>query len=185
MKTGSFSHMKKGFILLLVVVCASLAATSVFAQTQATAPMNVNAVKGSGFTVSVVSDVDFGTVNASGTYPEVTPGAFTVQGSNGVAYQIGIDGGAHTTAFGWRRVDFSGNQMGYDLTRDAARTLVWGTTGLIGAVAVPYTNGAGNGTYAATGTGAVQNYSVYGILSVAGTEPDGTYTDTVNVIVEW
>ena len=178
MKTGSFTLMKKCFILLLVVVCVSLAATSVFAA-QTTSTMKVSATKGGSFTMSVSSDLDFGTV-ASGTYSELTSGAFSVTGTTGMNYQIGIDAGLYVS--GSRRVNSAGNMMYYILFGDAAHTVYWGTSGLVTPPASPYGDPTRSGL---TATGAAQSFNVYGRLTALMTDPDGVYTDTVTIIAEW
>lgn len=133
------------------------------------------------FTVSATVDkrcnvsasaLDFGT---TGLLTAATPGTSTigVQCSAGAAYTVGLDaglnGGGNINA---RRMVLGTGAVGYQLYSNATRTTVWGNT-------------TGSNTVAGSGTGATQNYTVYGLVPAQTTPAAGTYQDTITVTVTY
>lgn len=82
--------------------------------------------------------------------------------TSGTAYQIGLDAGqgaGATTAA--RLMTQGGETVGYQLFRDAARTLNWGDT-------------LGADTFGSVGTGTPQTFSVFGRVPPQPTPATGT-----------
>jgi spore coat protein U-like protein len=96
-----------------------------------------------------------------------------VQCTNTTPYNIGLDVGTGTGAtVGVRKLTSGGATVNYTLYSDSGRTTVWGNT-------------VGTDTVAASGSGAAQNYTVYGRVPSQTTPAPGTYTDTVTVTVTY
>jgi spore coat protein U-like protein len=60
----------------------------------------------------------------------------------------------------------AGNMLGYFLYQNVGRTTVWGNT-------------VGTAPSSVAGTGAPQNFTVYGAVTGGQNVPTGSYTDTV------
>jgi spore coat protein U-like protein len=90
-----------------------------------------------------------------------------------VTYRIEIDaGGGNAGSFSPRRMTAGGYGLGYNLFRDASRTLIWG-------------NGTG-GTSAHTGICATTCVlTVYGRLFGGQSAPAGAYSDTVTLTLDF
>jgi spore coat protein U-like protein len=96
-----------------------------------------------------------------------------VQCTNTTTYNIGLDAGTGSGAtVAVRKMTSGGATVNYSLYSDAARTTVWGDT-------------IGTNTVAATGNGAVQNYTIYGRIPPQTTPAPATYTDTITVTVTY
>lgn len=93
-----------------------------------------------------------------------------VQCSNGVAWQVGLGDGTHASG-ATRRMAGPGGFVTYELYRNSARTQRWGT--------------AAGSTVIGSGTGGVQNLTVYGRVAPQATPAAGTYTDTVVVSITY
>lgn len=93
-----------------------------------------------------------------------------VQCSNGVSYQVGLGNGNHASG-ATRRMAGGGGFVTYELYRDNARTLRWGS--------------AAGSTVLGTGSGGAQNLTVYGRVAAQVTPAAGTYTDTIVVSVTY
>ncbi len=91
--------------------------------------------------------------------------------TSGSVIKIGLNAGTGTGATVTNRKMTSGsNTLLYTLYQDSARTVNWGNT-------------PGTDTVNSTGTGAAQNFTVYGMIPANQTAPIGTYTDTITVTV--
>jgi spore coat protein U-like protein len=93
----------------------------------------------------------------------------------GTPYTIALDAGTGSEAtVAERRMTGSeaGQQLSYSLYSNSARTSVWGTT-------------TGTDTVAGTGTGLVQNLSVYGRVPAGQLAAPGAYTDTVTATLTY
>jgi spore coat protein U-like protein len=96
-----------------------------------------------------------------------------VQCTNTTTYNIGLDAGTGAGAtVAVRKMTSGGATVNYSLYSDAGRTTVWGDT-------------IGTNTVAATGNGAVQNYTIYGRIPPQTTPAPATYTDTITVTVTY
>lgn len=88
-------------------------------------------------------------------------------------YHVRIDGGlAGGTTAAPRMMNLGANKVSYDLYRDAARSLYWGSTDSAN-------------TLDATGTAAAIGHTVYGRIPPQASQPPGTYTDTVVVVISF
>jgi len=116
--------------------------------------------------------LDFGT---PGLLTSAVPSTSSigVQCASGVAYNVGLDGGLHSgNSINARKMVLGANSVAYQLYRDSGRTAVWGNT-------------VNTNTVSGTGTGSIQNLTVYGQVPAQTTPPAGTYTDTVVVSVTY
>ncbi|WP_416760803.1 spore coat U domain-containing protein [Roseateles sp. So40a] len=88
-----------------------------------------------------------------------------------VALSAGVNAGGITNFLN-RKMANGAYTLAYQLYVDNGYTQVWG-------------NGTGSSVYSGTGSGGLQNVTIYGrIPSLTGTVP-GTYTDTVTVTVTY
>lgn len=111
------------------------------------------------------------TTLAFGTYAGVQLDAssiVTVTCTKSTTYNVGLDAGLG----GGRRLQQGGSRLNYTLSRDAARSLNWGTS-------------VGVDTQAGTGTGTAQNLTVYGRIAANLLKTPGAYTDTITVTVTY
>jgi spore coat protein U-like protein len=112
---------------------------------------------------------------AFGTYSEAQIDAtstITTDCNSGSAYNIGLNAGTASGAtVTTRRMSGPGGALlNYSLFSDAGRTLNWGNT-------------VGTDTVPSTGTGAAQNFTVFGRLPGSQFVTTGAYTDTITVTV--
>src|SRR5215471_16491911 len=120
------------------------------------------------------NQVAFG--NYSGSVINVTA-TITVQcDTAGTAFQIGLNAGTTPGSTTTNRMMYGGtggtNKLGYQLFRDAARTLNWGNTSGTDTF---------SGTIAAANT--AQNYTVYARMPANEVSPTGSYTDSIGIAV--
>jgi len=122
-------------------------------------------------TVAVAGTLAFGTVQDTATATAQT--TFTVTATNAWPYSISLDGGANYNAGSsqsFMKDGSSQNAREYVLYQDASRSNVWGPAG---------TNVTG-----LTGSGAPQNYTIYGsLLAAAGTT--GAISDITTITVTY
>ena len=86
---------------------------------------------------------------------------------------MGLSAGGGTGAtVAVRKMTSGANTVNYTLYRDAARTLVWGTT-------------IGTDTVTGTGNAANQAITIYARTPTQTVPPPGTYTDTVTVTITY
>jgi spore coat protein U-like protein len=91
--------------------------------------------------------------------------------TSGLPFAISLNGGLTNAAPAERKMTNGTHAITYGLFRDSARSQPWGSaTGLLAA---------------GTGSGIVQNLTVYGRVPVQTTPPAGTYSDTVVVTVTY
>jgi spore coat protein U-like protein len=100
--------------------------------------------------------------------------ALGVQCTNTTPFNVGLSPGAGSGATVANRLmtGTASATVGYSVYRDAGHTQVWGVT-------------SGTDTLASTGTGAVQNFNIYGEVSVQSTPAPGSYTDTLAVTITY
>jgi len=116
------------------------------------------------------TDLDFGVKGVLST-------AITGQSSLGVtctqgaSWSVVLDGGAAGNSAARKMASAAGDTVTYNLYRDAARTLVWGSS-----IAQQATG---------TGTGASQNLPVYGSVPVQTTPRPGVYSDRVVATIRY
>jgi spore coat protein U-like protein len=93
--------------------------------------------------------------------------------SNTTPYNIGLDAGTATGAtVTTRKMTNGANTVSYSLYRDSSRSQNWGNT-------------IGTDTASGTGSGAAQNYTVYGRVPPQTTPTPAAYSDTVTVTVTY
>jgi len=173
-------HLKRlnGRLLGLTVASAlSLAASSGVQAGTATSSLSVTATVSANCTITT-QPVAFGAYDpivANATNPLDGTGTVTVTCTNGSAATITLDQGADpaggsSDAAPLRQMKDSGTDvLAYSLYQDTARTTVWGNT-------------TGTGV-AVTGTGAVDNVTVYGAVAAGQNVPATSYSDTVTATV--
>lgn len=114
------------------------------------------------------TDMEFGTATTLNTARQATS-TITVNCLSGAPYQVGLSAGSGAGAsINSRRMTRVGGteQATYQLYRNAARTLVWGTT-------------LNTDTVTGVGNGSNQSLPVYGLVPVQTTPAPGNYLDTV------
>jgi spore coat protein U-like protein len=116
----------------------------------------------------------FGNYTPSNGTPNDAGSTVNVTCNNGSAYTIALDAGATAGATVAARAMTSGaNSLSYALYTTAGRTTVWGD-GALSTV-----------TQGGTGSGAQQNFTVYGRIPVNQYVPAGSYSDTVTVTLTY
>jgi spore coat protein U-like protein len=152
---------------------AALAPAPAFAATTSTT-LNVDATVTANCSVSS-SALSFGNVNPLSGSDVDAAGGISVTCTSGTDWEAtaGVGSGSGAS-FADRRMTSGANLLSYNIYTDAARANVWGDgTG-------------GTATIADTGTGAVQNVTVYGRVPSGQTSvPPGGYADTVAVTVTY
>jgi spore coat protein U-like protein len=113
-------------------------------------------------------------ISANATAPLNGTGKVAVTCTKGTtAATITLDQGLYpnggSAALPQRQMANGGNRLSYALFRDAARTNVWSTTGV-----------SPLGT-----TGLEEQFDVYGTVAAGQNVPTGTYTDTVQAIINF
>jgi spore coat protein U-like protein len=164
-----FNINKNRIIAATLAVAVMTSGAPVYAATS-TGALVVTATVLASCTV-VGSTVAFG--NYTSTQVDQT-GNIAVLCTNGTSYTIGLDAGAGTGATtSVRKMTGSlGGNLNYALYRDSGRTSNWGST-------------IGTDTQAGTGSGLLQNLTVYGRIASAQTPLAGVYTDTVTVTLTY
>lgn len=114
--------------------------------------------------------LDFGTHGVLSSNVDSTS-TISVTCTTNAPYDIGLDGGTSGNVNARTMVN-GGDDVGYQLYQEAARTTIWGDT-------------VGTDTLASTGTGSEQQFTVYGRVPAQTTPPAATYNDTVTVTVTY
>jgi spore coat protein U domain-containing protein, fimbrial subunit CupE1/2/3/6 len=122
-----------------------------------------------------VGTMNFGRMLAPGSM--AGSGNVVVNCVNTTPYQVALDAGAHLSA-GKRNLANGANLISYELYQDAAKTVVWGDSGLAG------TYPAGT-PLSGVGTGVNQTLTVYGSLTSGALQIPGGYRDNVSVSVTY
>ncbi len=134
-------------------------------------------------TAAAATNVDFGTAASTTAIPTLGQGSVTAQCSALTPYTIALNAGANAGTAGdvtTRRMKntdaavTANNYVGYQLYRDAAHSLVWGST-------------TGTNTQAGIGTGLAVPYIVYGqILNLStNNAAAGNYLDTITATITY
>lgn len=150
-----------------------LAASSASHAGTATSNLSVTATVSANCTITT-APVAFGAydpIATNATNPLDGTGTVTVTCTNGSAATITLGQGADpaagsTDAAPLRQMKDTGTDaLAYSLYQDSDRTIAWGNTGATGV--------------AETGTGLVQNVTVYGAVPAGQNVPAASYSDTV------
>ncbi len=122
--------------------------------------------------INSTQTLDFGTQGVLTANVPATS-VIAVQCTNTTPFNIGLDVGTGAGAtVAVRKMTSGGATVNYSLYSDAGHTTVWGNT-------------IATDTVASTGTGAAQNFTVFGLVPPQTTPAPGTYTDTVTVTVTY
>ena len=133
----------------VLVACFVIAAGDPLDAATSTSTMTVQMTITATCTVNSASALNFGTQGILSTNVDQTS-TIQVTCTNTTPYNIGLDAGTGSGAtVAVRKLTSGGATVNYSLYSDTGRTTVWGTT-------------IGTDTVAATGSGAAQNYTVYG-----------------------
>jgi spore coat protein U-like protein len=149
---------------LLQTMSDSLAAT-------ATSTFTVQVTIVANCTVNSASTMNFGS-NGVLTADVPQTSTLAVQCTDTTPYNIGLDKGANGASVAVRQMKSGSATVNYSLYTDSGHTTVWGNT-------------VSTDTVSATGNGASQSYTVYGLVPAQTTPAPGTYTDTVTVTVTY
>jgi spore coat protein U-like protein len=116
-------------------------------------------------------DLIFGTVNDFLTHNYDSTSMIHVTCVTGTQYKVGLDNGQHANV-NTRRMQGPGGYVSYELYQDSGRTVRWGNT-------------PGTDTEPGSGSGTMQNLTVYGRVPPQSTPAAGNYSDTVTVTVTY
>jgi spore coat protein U-like protein len=159
----------------VVALSAALAALTVALRGQAftaTAGMPVR-MEVIGSCIVAASDLDFGTYFAAGTMASLGQTDLQLRCPSGFAVEISLDAG---TSGGRNRrqmiADSGRGTLDYDLYQDAGRTIPWGDR-------------SGRDTLELTATGEPQSIPVYGEIPAGQRATEGSYSDTITVLVQF
>ena len=123
-------------------------------------------------TINSAGTLNFGSVGLLSANTDQTS-TIQVTCTNTTPYNIGLDAGTGTGAtVATRKLTSGSKTINYTLYSDSGRTTVWGNT-------------ISSNTVAATGSGAAQNYTVYGRTPAQTTPAPGSYSDTITVTVTY
>jgi spore coat protein U-like protein len=117
------------------------------------------------------TDINFGSQGLLAANVDTT-GSLSVTCTAGTAYNVGLDDGHQAAGPTGRAMALGAHTVGYGLYRDAARSLVWGST-------------VGTNTAGGTGTGSAQPLAVYARVPPQATPPAGAYADIIVVTVTY
>lgn len=139
----------------------------------ATGQFNVTITIQSNCVVQSATDLAFGNAGVI-TANLDAQSTISVQCTNTTPYTVGINAGngAGATLAARKMTGPAAATVTYSVYRDAARTLVWGTT-------------VGTDTVAGTGNGNAQPITVYGRVPPQAAPAAGGYTDTLTVTVTY
>ena len=122
--------------------------------------------------IQATTNLAFGTDGVIDANVDATS-TFDVQCTNTTPYTVALNAGAGTGATtSVRKMTLSGATIDYGLYRDAGRSQNWG-------------NNTGTDTAAGTGSGAVQQSTIYGRVPPQTTPAPGLYQDTIQITVTY
>lgn len=118
------------------------------------------------------NNLSFGNAGSLANNVDATT-SISVQCSNGLPYEVGLNAGNGAGAtVSDRKMTLGGASVSYALYSNSTRTMNWGNT-------------AGTDAVGGIGTGAVQSLTVYGRVPSQSTPAPGTYNDTIVVTVTY
>lgn len=124
-------------------------------------------------TIDAATDLDFGNVPGLIDANHDQASTITMTCTNRTAWNVALDEGQNASGTVRRmRMDGGDRHVAYELYRDSARTLRWGTS-------------PGGDTLEGTGTGNPQNVTVHGRVPAGQSVPAGTYRDTITITVTY
>lgn len=159
--------------LFLIMATAALAFAAIAARAAtATATFQSQITILADCQVVTTNTLNFGSVGVLTANVDATA-LFSIQCTSGTTYAIGLNAG--TTAGGTtatRRMTNGGVNVSYQMFSNAGRTTNWG-------------NVVATDTVAGTGTGAAEDFTIYGRVPVQTTPAPAVYTDTVTITVTY
>ena len=121
---------------------------------------------------TTATNLNFGSIGSLAANVDGTS-TLTVTCASGTPYSIGLGAGNAPGATVTTRAMTNGaTTVGYSLYSNSGRTTNWGNT-------------VGTDTVSGTGSGAGQNYTVYGRIPAQATPAPATYSDTIVVTVTY
>lgn len=114
----------------------------------------------------------FGSYDPTSATATTSTSVISVTCTSAAPYNVGLDKGANGSSVTARLLKTGANTLPYSLYSDASYTVNWGNT-------------VGTDTVTGTGSGILQNVTVYGRIPAAAAVPAGAYTDTVTVTVTY
>jgi spore coat protein U-like protein len=117
------------------------------------------------------SDIDFGSQGLLVANIDLN-GGLSVKCTFGTTYAVGLDDGHQNAGPSGRAMSLGANKVGYNLYRDPARSLVWGST-------------VATNTVGGTGSGGSQPLTFYARVPPQITPPAGIYADVIVVTVTY
>jgi len=141
-----------------------------------TVPFTVTAPVVNNCTISTSQNMAFSGAGSASLLNNPIDAAATlaVRCTNNDAYRIRLNGGTNgTVAQRYMRRSGGTERIAYSLYTDSARTLPWGD------------GSAGTTSYTSVGTGNVQTVTVYGRVPAQAAPTPGSYTDTVQAVIEF
>jgi spore coat protein U-like protein len=162
----------KSSMIAGIVSVGALIPTIVNAQTASTQFTVQITISGS-CQINSATNMDFGAPGVLSANKEVNS-VITVQCTNTTPFNIGLNAGSGASATVTNRLmtGTGGATVAYSLYQTAAHDTVWGNT-------------VGTNTVSGTGTGAAQQYTVYGRVFPQNTPAPGVYTDTVTATITY
>jgi spore coat protein U-like protein len=153
-------------VIVLGIACRAIAATD-------SATFQVQIEIQAACEIAATNDLDFGTHGVLSASIDVAT-TVDVQCTNTTPYSLRLNQGVGIGASVTSRLMTGpgGVTIAYSLYTDAGRTIVWGDTPIVDAVA-----GVGNGS--------VQSYQIYGRVPAQATPVHGSFADTVTATVEF
>lgn len=118
-------------------------------------------------------DLMFGSYTAGSPTPLTATSTIQVTCTNGLAYNVSLDGGSTANSVTARAMTDGSNNLAYALYTSNAYGTIWGD-GTLPTARVP-----------GTGTGGAQSLTVYGRIGSGQFVPAGSYSDTITVSVDY
>lgn len=160
-------------IAFAAAVAWALSAVPGLSQTAVNSSFNVQITITASCQINSAGALSFGSSGVIGANIDAQS-TIVVQCTNGTPFNLGLGAGTGTGATVTNRLMTgpSSATVGYSLYTTAARSTVWGNT-------------IGTDTQTGTGTGAAQNFIVYGRVPAQTTPGAGAYSDTVAVTLTY
>jgi spore coat protein U-like protein len=158
---------------------AALLALTGNAALAATATGNLSVTATVSNTCSVgTSSIDFGAYNTISGSALSGAGSVKVTCTTGTSYSVELGTGTYSGSCGGDRCMKEGstaNYLPYELYKEVGHSNIWGGTDYA----------AGTALAAQTGNGAEQTIAVYGNIAAGQNVPQGSYSDTVTITVNY
>lgn len=166
---------------LAALSMAGLAATAMAVNNPATGTLGATLTILKSCQITATSQVNFGSVDPTLATNAPGVGSISVECTKGTSItDIKLSAGGNFSG-GSRQMTDGTNFVAYTLYTDAAHTSAWGDGG-----ATIAASAMSSGFVATTSATIPQSFSVYGlVLAAAEDVPTATYTDTVNITVDY